>query len=66
MPGAGVKSSNLQQLISQSNATEYHSSARIIAPNPLTYINTNASDYGNVYVADEDEVRAMVGVLERA
>lgn len=65
MPGAGVKSSNLQKLIAESNATEYHSSARIAAPNPLTYINTNVSDYGNVYVADEDEVRAMVGILNR-
>lgn len=63
MPGAGVKSTNLQKLVAESNATEYHSSARVIAPNPLTYINKEVSDYGNVYIADEDEVRAMVAVL---
>jgi copper homeostasis protein len=65
MPGAGVKSTNLQKLVAESNALEYHSSARAIAPNPLTYINKEVSDYGNVYIADEDEVRAMVAVLRR-
>lgn len=64
MPGAGVKSTNLQKLVAESNATEFHSSARAIAPNPLTYINKEVSDYGNVYIADEDEVRAMVAVLK--
>lgn len=65
MPGAGVKSINLQKLIDESGAYEYHSSARKAALNPLTYINTNVSDYGNVYIADEDEVRAMVEILRR-
>ncbi len=63
MPGAGVKSSNLKKLIEESNALEYHSSARAVAPNLLTYINKEVSDYGNVYIADEGEVRAMVEVL---
>lgn len=63
MPGAGVKSINLQKLIDESSATQYHSSARITAPNPLTYINTQISDYGNVYIADEDEVARMVTIL---
>jgi copper homeostasis protein len=63
MPGAGVKSSNLQKLVAESNATEYHSSARTIAPNPLSYINKEVSDYGHVYIADEAEVRAMVAIL---
>jgi copper homeostasis protein CutC len=45
------------------NAGEYHASARTIVPNPLTYINTEVSDYGHVYVADEEEVRRMVSIL---
>jgi copper homeostasis protein len=65
MPGAGVKSINLQKLIEESNATEFHSSARAVALNPLTYINKEVSDYGNVYIADEAEVKAMVAVLGR-
>lgn len=65
MPGAGIKSSNLAQLRKECGAEEYHASARRIVPNPLTYINTQVSDYGNVYVADEDEVRKMVNLLKQ-
>lgn len=63
MPGAGVKSSNLKRLKEECGAFEYHSSARKIMDNPLTYINREVSDYGNVYVADAAEVRAMINVL---
>jgi copper homeostasis protein len=63
MPGAGINSSNLSKLIEESKATEYHASARRIAENPVTFINRNVSDYGNVYIADESEVRAMVQIL---
>jgi copper homeostasis protein len=65
MPGAGIKSSNIEQLYKACNAKEYHASARKAAPNPLTYINTLVSDYGSVYIADEEEVRAMIKILER-
>ena len=63
MPGAGVKRTNLAQLRKECGATEYHASARKTVPNPLTYINTQVSDYGNVYVADEEEVKKMVEIL---
>lgn len=63
MPGAGVKSANLERLKQQCGALEYHSSARVIAKNPVTYINTEVSDYGHVYIADALEVRAMVQIL---
>lgn len=63
MPGAGVKSSNIAQLNAQCGAKEFHSSARKTVPNPLTYINTQVSDYGQVYIADEEEVRKMVALL---
>ncbi|MEO6290809.1 MAG: copper homeostasis protein CutC [Ginsengibacter sp.] len=65
MPGAGVKSSNIAKLREESGALEYHSSGRIVKENPVTYINTQVSDYGHVYVADEKEVRAMVKVLNK-
>ena len=63
MPGAGVKSSNITQLRKESGAKEFHSSARKIAPNPVTYLNKNVSDYGNVYIADEAEVKALIEAL---
>ena len=63
MPGAGVKSSNLAELRRISGAREFHASARMVAPNSLTYVNTQVTDYGKVYVADEAEVRRMVELL---
>ena len=60
MPGAGIKSSNIAKLKRESGAIEFHSSARKIAPNPVTFINKEVSDYGNVYIADEEEVKTMV------
>ena len=63
MPGAGVKSGNIRQLMEQTGAREFHSSARKAAPNPLTYINQKVSDYGHVYIADEAEVKAMVDAI---
>ena len=67
MPGAGIKSSNVAQLRQASGAREFHASARTTVPNPLTYINTQVSDYGHVYIADEAEVKKLVEILsERA
>ena len=65
MPGAGVKSANIVKLAQESGAVEFHSSARAVAPNPLSYINTQVSDYGHVYISDENEVRAMVQNLQK-
>lgn len=63
MPGAGVKSSNIAKLKKESRAKEFHSSARKIVHNPVTYINKEVNDYGNVYIADEAEVKAMINAL---
>lgn len=63
MPGAGVKSTNIAKLRQESGAFEFHSSARMIKANSVTYVNAAVNDYGNVYIADEKEVRAMVDAL---
>ncbi len=63
MPGAGINSGNIKQLVKESGAREYHGSARKILPNPVTYINTQIADYGNVYISDEEEVRKIVAGL---
>ena len=65
MPGAGIKSTNIVQLRDECGAKEYHSSARRVLANPLTYVNTQVSDYGHVYVADENEVKKMVALLTK-
>lgn len=66
MPGAGVKSSNLAALITQSGALQYHASARAVVANPLAYINTKINDYGSVYVSMESELAKMVNILKES
>jgi len=63
MPGAGINSGNIRQLVKESGAREYHGSARKILPNPVTYINRQIADYGNVYISDEEEVRKIIAGL---
>jgi copper homeostasis protein len=63
MPGAGVNSGNISQLRSETGAYEFHSSARKATPNLVRFINPSVTDAGNMYVADEEEVRKMVVAL---
>jgi copper homeostasis protein len=64
MPGAGIKSTNIKNLVKESNAREYHGSARKIAANPVTFLNKEVSDYGNLYITDEQEVRDIIVQLK--
>jgi copper homeostasis protein len=63
MPGAGINSANIRKLVEESDAVEYHGSARRVADNPVSFLNKEVSDYGNVYIANEEEVRAIVAQL---
>lgn len=63
MPGAGVKSSNLAQLIEATGAWEYHTSARKAIENPVYFSNPAVSDAGNVFVADEEELNKIMFIL---
>ena len=65
MPGAGVRSSNIKKLIEESGAYEYHTSARKIIPDPMTFQNMNVTDKGNMYVADERELKAIVHIMRQ-
>ncbi len=66
MPGAGINSGNIAQLVQETGAFEFHASARIIAANPVTFSNKAVTDYGNVYIADSLEVRAMIKALKES
>ena len=63
MPGAGINSANIQTLLQQTNAAEFHGSARKVAINPMQYINPEVSDIGNLYLADEEEIRKIIAWL---
>ncbi len=65
MPGAGVRSYNLQSLIDTTGASEYHTSARVNVPNPMSFSNPMVTDAGNLFVADETELSKMIAILKR-
>lgn len=60
MPGAGINSGNIEQLMKESGAKEYHGSARRLVPNPMSFSNPRVHDAGNVYISDEDELRKIL------
>ena len=66
MPGAGVRSSNIEKLINGTGATEFHTSARIAAPDPVTFRNPAIADAGNWYIANEEELNKIMDILNRA
>jgi copper homeostasis protein len=65
MPGAGVRSSNIETLINGTGATEFHTSARIVAPDPVTFRNPAIADATNWYIANEEELNKIIGILNK-
>lgn len=59
MPGCGLRSHNVAAIAAATQATEYHSAARIDIANPLTYQNPLVHDLGAVFNASADEVRLI-------
>lgn len=64
MPGAGIRSSNIEKLARETGAVEFHTSARIAVPDSLHYQNPAVSDTGNLYLANEEELRKIMAVLQ--
>jgi copper homeostasis protein len=64
MPGAGVRSSNIGDLIKGTGATEFHTSARITAPDTVTFHNPAFADVGHLYLANEEEIGRILGVMK--
>jgi len=63
MPGAGVRSGNIETLVNGTGATEFHTSARMTAPDPVTFRNPAILDATNWYIATEEELRKIMDVL---
>lgn len=63
MPGAGVRSSNIKKLIEESGAYEFHTSARKILSDPMTFQNLAVTDKGSIYLADEQELSCIMNIL---
>jgi len=64
MPGAGVRSGNIEKLIKETGAEEYHTSARITIPDNVLFQNPEILDVGHVVLANEEELRLIVEHLK--
>lgn len=64
MPGAGVRSSNIKKLIADTGATEFHTSARIMVPDNVTYQNPAFGDAGNFYLANQQELETIIAIMK--
>lgn len=64
MPGAGIRASNIQQLMNDTGAKEFHGSVRKATINPMSFANPKVLDFGNVYLPDENELRGILSCLE--
>ena len=66
MPGAGVRSNNIIQLIKDTGAHEYHTSARVAARSKMKFSNPRVTDAGNMYVADREELARIISLFNKA
>ncbi|RYZ20986.1 MAG: copper homeostasis protein CutC, partial [Sphingobacteriales bacterium] len=69
MPGAGVNSGNIATMISETGATEFHTSGRVKMndaadkSHEVDYQNPAILDIGNVYVSSAAELAKIVEIL---
>ncbi len=64
MPGAGINASNIQQLMAETGAKEFHGSVRKATVNPMSFSNPLVTDFGNVYLPDENELRNILAIMQ--
>lgn len=64
MPGSGVNESNLEQLILQTEAMEYHTSAKVSVASKVKYHNPAIQNMGEtIEVSSEEKIRRIVKLL---
>lgn len=64
MPGSGVRSNNIAELTKQTGAVEFHTSARTMIASKMNYLNVAMNEELRTVVADEDEVKRTIEVLQ--
>lgn len=71
MPGSGVNDKNIEALINQTNAIEFHSSAKTFIQGKMNYQNetvsmsgsSNPEEFKHISV-DQEQIKAMLNILE--
>jgi copper homeostasis protein len=63
MPGSGVRSSNLTELMKKTGASQFHSSARIHKPSAMQFFGRNMKEELKEVALDMDEAKKMAAIL---
>jgi copper homeostasis protein len=66
MPGSGIKSSNIEALVAQTGAIEYHASCRIFRDSNMQYTNPLMNEKLETVGVDGDEVKKIVAHLNNS
>jgi len=63
MPGSGINSINLTEMMAYTGAKEFHTSARIMRPSPTEYMNPLIPEDFSQDFTDADEIRKLKQIL---
>jgi len=64
MPGSGVKSDNIETLVKNTNATEFHTSARTFIDSKMEFINESMDEQLTSVSAMSDEIKKIIEKLK--
>ena len=64
MPGSGIRSFNIKQLMESTNAIEFHTSAREMKNSKMNVFNNNMNENLESVGIDESEIENMVEILK--
>jgi copper homeostasis protein len=64
MPGSGVKSDNIKTLVKNTNATEFHTSARTFIDSKMEFINESMNEQLTSVTTMSDEIKKIIEILE--
>ena len=64
MPGSGVRSNNIKEIINVTKATEIHSSARKMYPSKMNYVQVSMNEEMKFTGVDAAEITAMIHELK--
>ncbi len=64
MPGSGVNSNNIEILVKNTNATEFHTSARTFINSKMEFINESMDEQLTSVSAMSDEIKKIIEIFE--
>lgn len=63
MPGSGLRSANIAELARKSGAVEFHTSARVLWPSAMKFVNGPMQEDQSMTMADEGEIRLIKEII---